>query len=176
MKKKLLISFVVGLFMVGIAGTSSATAIIDPISGWTGDFSWQGLGQINGIEGSSSDVDWGITVAENSVMTMATAWDDYVPGDEFSMYLDGTEVGWTNTYTDSSGYFHGVYDNLFLSTGSHLLTMYVTTTAPGYLSGTAHAHFSGISGTNPVPEPATMLLFGTGLAGLVGLRRRKAKK
>ena len=33
-----------------------------------------------------------------------------------------------------------------------------------------------ISGTNPVPEPATLFLIGSGLLGLTGFRRNKSKR
>jgi hypothetical protein len=53
----------------------------------------------------------------------------------------------------------------------------------GYGSTSNHVFFlltemriGEITNTQPVPEPATMLLFGTGLVGLVGVRLRKKKK
>ena len=48
-------------------------------------------------------------------------------------------------------------------------------------SGYYHVVFDGVDGaantnTNPVPEPATMVLLGSGLLGLAGVSRKKHKK
>lgn len=179
MKRGAITTLAVAVILVSAAGTAGATIILDPTASWTDEFVWYDLGQIDGIirgagggyAGFGGDIDWGITVGQDSVMTFASAWDDYIPGDEFSLVLDGSAVAWTTEYTDGSGYYHGEYDDLFLSAGYHTLTLEVITLTSGFIDGTGWATFSA---TEPVPEPASMTLLGIGLAGW-GLRRLRKR-
>ena len=91
-------------------------------------------------------------------------------GDTFGFWMgqlfdDGWNTGWKNVIN--------TYDNtnwLSVKMDEASYLFFGDVNRDGYLDMTVHAE-----STAPVPEPATMLLFGSGLAGLAGISRKMKK-
>ena len=169
---------IVCLFLL-FATSANATVILDPTTTEDWYFTWEGLDQIDDIyawDGVSTEPDWStsygndwsISATTDSTMDFATAWDGFITGDTFGLLLDGAAVSWTSSFVDASGYFHGIYDDLFLSAGTHTLSFEVTS---GLSSGGAYSTFSSITSA---PEPTTLALLGLGLVGMGFSRKKKA--
>ncbi len=167
MKKKLLVGLAAGLFFFGIVGIASAAPMyVGSYAVYDGPNWWD-----------NPDV---FSAREAAALIFGGLYTDYFISIE-SNTIDSstiTHTAWYDGWGEHSGM---VFDEDYkLDTGN-----------PGYNDpagvGTARSAYvhDGLSDTNtyrnyvwtsdaaPVPEPATMLLFGTGILGLVGYNRKR---
>lgn len=187
MKKSLLAGVAVGVMLVGMNGVACATLVGDTVLAQHYAFSgWYGTGDSTVVIDDSTDLMYPLHASGASFYSV-----DVNSAEIIITYI--SDVGW-NSWTD----FNGVKIRDLNDSSGHVLQGITASSTllqynPTWVTFSDHQvnfdwhqlnNINIPAGTifraaldfghgSPVPEPATMLLFGTGLASLAAARRRK---
>ena len=184
MKKKFFAGLATGLFMFGMVGMANATII---------NYEYTATLYPQGVNGSGP--------VPSTASAIGTFWyDDATPTSWPGSYmLEGLYFEPELITTAVPLYCDPITDCISETPGNfarynsaiNLLEFILNVPSQSYYLAIHTIGMDGYSNNNaygqwsidtikqvgsPVPEPATMFLFGAGLAGLVGYRRRQAKK